>query len=325
MKFLIIGFGSIGRRHFRNLLSLGERDILFYRTQKSTLPEDELSGYTIETDLETALAHQPDVVIVANPTAFHLEVAIQAARQGCHILLEKPISHSRERIQEFVETVDKMGSKVLVGFQFRYHPNLKKIKNLLDQDFIGRPLSFSSHWGEYLPDWHPWEDYRQSYSARKDLGGGVVLTLCHGFDYLRWLFGEGEVRWSLLGYYSDLDIDAEDTAEIALEFGDRIIGSMHLNFTQIPAKHTLEIVGTEGSIQWDYFRNSVHVYKNSGSGELESLVFSTPENFDRNDLFLDEIKHFLDMIINQAEPICSLEDGIAALELALQAGERGLL
>ena len=177
MKFLIVGFGSIGRRHFENLLSLGERDILFLRTYKSTLEDEDLSDFQVETDLESALAHKPDAVIIANPSAFHLDAAIPAARQGCHILLEKPISHSIDRVYDFSQIVQETGSRVLMGFQFRYHPNLKKIKELLDDEKIGRILSFRSHWGEYLPNWHPWEDFRLSYAARKDLGGGVLLTL----------------------------------------------------------------------------------------------------------------------------------------------------
>jgi len=216
MKFLIVGFGSIGRRHFHNLLSLGEKDIYFYRTHQSTLEDIELADYQVETDLKSALAQEPDAIIIANPSAYHLDVAIPAAQQGCHILLEKPISHSMSRVEEFSKVVQESGSRVLVGFQFRYHPNLLKIKELLENKKIGRVLSFRSHYGEYLPSWHPWEDYRESYAARKDLGGGVLLTLCHNFDYLRWLLGETRVHSSLLGYNSGLGIEVEDTAELSL-------------------------------------------------------------------------------------------------------------
>src|SRR5512134_101488 len=129
MKFLIAGLGSIGRRHFRNLISLGERDILLLRTRKATLPDDELAGYPVETELQQALQkHKPDAVIVANPTSMHLDVAIPAAEAGCHLLLEKPVSHSLERLDVLKEAVEKTGSKILVGFQFRYHPTLNKAR-----------------------------------------------------------------------------------------------------------------------------------------------------------------------------------------------------
>jgi len=323
MKFLIIGYGSIGRRHFRNLLSMGEQDILFYRTHQSTLDDNELADFIVETDLKAALDHKPDAVIIANPSAYHLDAAIPAAREGCHILLEKPISHSMQRVEDFSQLVQKNGVKVLVGFQFRFHPNLLKIKEILEDNKIGRVLSYRSHWGEYLPAWHPWENYRHSYAARKELGGGVLLTLCHNYDYLRWLFGEAQIHSTLLGYNSDLGIEVEDTAEIGLISDDDIIGSLHLNFTQMPVKNILDIVGTKGSIHWDYYRNQVDLYTFNNEGEVKTISYFVPDDFDRNDLFIQEMEHFIDVINGQAEPRCSLDDGIKALELSVQAKVKG--
>ena len=141
MRFLIAGFGSIGRRHFRNLRALGERDLLFYRTGLSQLSNEELVGVPVETDLEAALAHKPDAVIVANPTALHLDVAIPAAQAGCHLLLEKPLSHNLERVIELEKAVKTRGSRVLMGFQYRFHPGLQKASELIAQGELGRPLS----------------------------------------------------------------------------------------------------------------------------------------------------------------------------------------
>src|SRR5215204_3128628 len=105
MKFLIAGLGSIGRRHFRNLIALGEKDIVLLRTRKATLPDDELAGFPAETDIHVALAkHKPDAVIIANPSALHLDIAIPAADAGCHILLEKPISNTLDRVKELQNT-----------------------------------------------------------------------------------------------------------------------------------------------------------------------------------------------------------------------------
>jgi predicted dehydrogenase len=161
MKFLIAGLGSIGRRHLRNLLALGERDILLYRTHRSTLPDDEFAGLPVETDLSTALASGVGAVIISNPTALHLEVAIPAAQAGCHLLIEKPISHSLDGIQQLQLAAKASGTRTLVGFQFRFHPGLQRIAQLLQEGAIGKPVSARAFWGEYLPGWHPWEDYRQ--------------------------------------------------------------------------------------------------------------------------------------------------------------------
>lgn len=323
MKILLVGFGSIGRRHFQNLVTLGEKDILFYRTNNSTLDDTALADYQVETDLDSALKQDPDAVIIANPSAYHLDAAIPAARQGCHILLEKPISHSMQRVEEFSRIVQESGSRVLVGFQFRFHPNLILIKELLEEQKIGRVLSFRSHWGEYLPGWHPWEDYRDSYAARKNLGGGVLLTLCHNFDYIRWLFGETQVHAALLGYNSGLGIDVEDTADISLVCDHEIQGSLHLNFTQKPGKHILEIIGSKGSIFWDYYLNQVDLYTDDVTSGSITETFTTPDGFDRNDLFIQEMRHFIDVIHENVDPICSLADGIKALELSVQAKVRG--
>ncbi len=142
MKFLIAGLGSIGRRHMRNLIALGEKDIVLVRTRKATLPEEELSSFPQETDLQAALKkHKPYAIIVANPTALHLDVAIPAAEAGCTILLEKPISHSTERLDQLEAAVKKSGSKVLVGFQFRFHPGLLRAKQLIADGEIGRLIS----------------------------------------------------------------------------------------------------------------------------------------------------------------------------------------
>lgn len=325
MRFLIAGFGSIGRRHFRNLLALGERDILFYRTGRSTLPSDELAGFVVETDLQAALAHRPDAVIIANPTAMHLDVAIPAAQAGCHIFLEKPISHSLERIDQLQAAVQQGGGQVFTGFQFRFHPGLLQVRQWLDEGKIGYPISVRAHWGEYLPGWHPWEDYRLGYSARADLGGGVLLTLCHPLDYLRWLFGEVSQLWAFTARLSHLELDVEDTAEIGLRFANHVLGSVHLDYIQRPPTHHLEIIGSQGTIRWDNAAVPSGSAVLSGSARLYHPIqetwetFTPPNNFERNHIFLAMMQHFVAVVNRQAQPLCTLQDGIRALELALAA------
>jgi predicted dehydrogenase len=222
LKFLIAGFGSIGRRHLRNLLALGEEDILLYRTHQSTLPDqDEAARFPVVTSLDAAFSQRPDAVIISNPTALHLDVAIPAAEMGCAILMEKPVSHSMQRLDELCTAVRRGGAPVLVGFQFRYHPTLQTAARLVRDGAIGAPLSARAHWGEYLPGWHPWEDYRQGYAARPDLGGGVILTLCHPFDYLRWMLGEVEALFAFTANSGGLELPVEDAAEVSLELCQR--------------------------------------------------------------------------------------------------------
>ena len=314
MKFLIAGFGSIGRRHLRNLLALGEEDIVLFRSHRSTLEDDEIARFPVETDLQKALAHKPDGVIISNPTALHLDVAIPAAQAGCHILMEKPISHTLDEIPALEKALQQGGAKMLVGFQFRFHPGLRQAKQLLDEGAIGDLVSVRSHWGEYLPDWHPWEDYRQSYAGRKDLGGGVVRTLCHPLDYLRWLVGEVESLWAFSGNLGRLDINVEDVSEIGLQFDRGVLGSVHLDFCQRPPRHTLEMIGNQGTITWDNASGGVRLYR---AEKVAWEDFPAPEGFDRNDLFLAETRNFINMIAGTEEPVCSFEDGKRAMEIVL--------
>jgi predicted dehydrogenase len=329
MRFLIAGLGSIGRRHFRNLVALGEKDIVLLRSHRATLPDDELIGYPVETEIQAALErHKPQAVIVANPTALHLNVAIPAAEAGCAVLLEKPIAEDLSRVDELRRAAEKNGQRILVGFQFRYHPTLNKARELIEAGALGNVLTVHAHWGEYLPQWHPWEDYRQSYAAREDLGGGVIRTLTHPLDYLRFLLGEVESLQALSGHVSPLELaGVEDVAEIGLRFSSGAIGGVHLNYFQRPPVHRLEIVGTNGTLRWDNADGILHYYKISApfgsySDDAPAPIietFAPPEGFERNHLFVAQMRHFLDVAAAKSEPICTLADGIRALELALQA------
>jgi predicted dehydrogenase len=322
MKFLIAGLGSIGRRHLRNLISLGEKDIILLRTRKATLPDDDLAGYPVETDLDAALKkYKPEAVIVANPTALHLDIAIPAAQAGCSILLEKPISHNLERVDELEKALENGGGRLLVGFQFRFHPGLIRAKQLIADGEIGRIISAHVHFGEYLPAWHPWEDYRLGYAARADLGGGVVRTQSHALDYLPWLVGKVESVWGFTAHLSDLEVDVDDTAKIGLRFENKALGSLHLDYNQQPPSHHFEIIGTQGSLQWDLSDGAVRIYRApSSSGkkaedEGKWQNYPLPSGWERNVMFMDEMRHFVVVARGEAQPACSLEDGVRVMKL----------
>jgi predicted dehydrogenase len=288
-----------------------EAEIVAYRARG-----DQIEGLCIRacTDLDNALSKKPVAAFVCNPTSLHVPVAIAAARAGCHLFIEKPISHTREGIDELRALVCGRKLKTLIGFQFRFHPGLIAIKKLIDNRTIGQVTHVNVHWGEYLPNWHPWEDYRESYSACSDLGGGAVLTLCHPFDYLRWLMGEIGAVFALTGRQSGLEIDVEDSADILLEFESGAIGTVHLDYVQQPASHTLKIIGSAGTILWDNETGSAQCFR-AGTQEWEKI--DPPLGFERNALFISEVRHFLDCVAGRAEPLVSLDDGLRALEIAL--------
>ncbi len=328
MKFLIAGLGSIGRRHLNMLRELGQDDIVFYRTHQSTLDDEELAGIPVYTNLRDALALKPDAIIVANPTSLHMDIATPAAEVGCHVLLEKPISDDLSRVDELRQVAKKSGSRILVGFQFRYHPTLNKARELIQEGALGQVLSAHSHWGEYLPNWHPWEDYSQGYAARANLGGGVIGTLTHPVDYMRYILGEVDEMVSLQGHVSPLALSGvEDVGEMALKFKSGAIGAVHVNYFQRPPDHRLEIVGTKGTLCWNNADGILHHYDmpdefgtwSANPSDPVHTEYPLPDGFERNYLFVEQMAHFLEVVKGNAEPRCSLEDGVRAVELVLAA------
>lgn len=315
---LVVGLGSVGGRHVRNLRRLipGVR-VVAYREERQRPADDLIGSWLVEyTDLKQALAQQPVAAIVCNPTSLHLAVALPAARAGCHLFIEKPLSHSLEGLDELSRIIREQPLVAMVGFQFRFHPGLRTVKQLLDEGAVGRVVHALAHWGEYLPGWHPWEDYRRSYSARADLGGGAILTLCHPLDYLHWLLGTVRAVTATTGRISGLELDVEDTADVTLQFVSGAMGTVHLDYVQRPPSHWLQITGTTGTIRWDNADGTVHCYR-ADRGEWERIP--APAEFERNTMFLDEMRHFLDCTAGRAEPLVTLDDGIRALEVALAA------
>ena len=308
----VVGLGSIGRRHLQNLYALGQRRLIAVTRGTSPLPADELPPHQTEETLAAALKHDPIAVLVCNPTALHLSTALEAAAAGCHLFLEKPVSHQLGGVEQLVEIAAEKNLLVQVGFQFRFHPVLGAIKELLAKERLGRLVSVHVHWGEYLPAWHPWEDYRKGYSARSDLGGGVVLTLCHPFDYLRWMLGEIEGVYALTGHRSGLELDTEDTASVLLRFASGLAGTVYLDYVERPRQHTLTLIGDRGKVQWDNDTATALWYD---AEEQSAHKIEPPVGFDRNDLFVGEIAHFMDSLSSGSQPSCRLEDGLRSLQI----------
>ena len=169
--------------------------------------------------------------------------------------------------------------------------------------------------GEYLPNWHPWEDYRKSYSAKKEMGGGVILTLIHELDYLFWLFGKVERVYAIGGKLTTLGIDVEDTALISLLTRTGISIQLRMDYWRKPSVRTMSIIGEKGEINWDYYKGEILLSDRKGNIEL----FKTSKTWDRNCLFLKTMKDFLNAINNKSQPRTTLKDGIDVLKIAIAA------
>jgi len=312
---LVVGLGSIGMRHLENLRRLGCRRIGVFRSRRAPLHRPlDLTGVAIHYDFDEALERGYDAVVICNPTALHTEFATRAAAASCHLYVEKPVSNTLANTDELVRTVQRNGLVAAVGCQFRFHPNLTAIKGWLDEDVIGRALSVHVDTGEYLPGWHSWEDYRKGYAAREDLGGGVVLTLIHEIDYLYWLLGGLKPVNAFGGTSGALDLAVEDhlTAMLVSEVDAPV--TLHIDYLQRPPCRRMKIVGSRGTIEWDYYLETASAVVD-GKLKEESGV---PEGWERNDLFLAIMSDFLDAVRVGRTPRVPLQDGIETLRIALE-------
>ena len=313
-RFLVLGFGSIGKRHLRNLLKLGVQDVAVFDVRDDRRKEaSERFSVPAFADLNLALSSNVKVALICTPTSLHLSNALAAARAGSHLFIEKPLSNSLLGVDELLEEAQQRKLVTLVGCNFRFHVALQRVKGLLEQEVIGKVISARAQFGQYLPDWHPWEDYRGSYSAQSALGGGVILDRIHEFDYLRWLLGEFQEVYSIAEHLSHLDIDTEDVAEIILRFVNGVIGSLHLDYVRRTYDSSLEIVGEQGIIQWSYQKQNVRWYTTDNS-MWESKDWP---DYDGNEMYLAEMRHFLKVLVGEEASTQDILSAKRVLEVAL--------
>lgn len=332
MKILVVGLGSIGQRHVRNLraVSNGDVEILAYRCRSHNLVLNHdmtlLQGATVEKTynvqstetLDDALAKRPDAVFITNPTSLHIPVALAAAEAGCNLFIEKPLSNSLDGLARLLALIERKNLVTLVGYQLRFHPCLRLVKELLDRQVIGSLLTVRFEVGEYLPGWHPYENYRETYAARRELGGGAILSQIHELDLLYWWFGMPRRVFALGGHWSDLEVDVEDTASMLLECqyaGRPLPVYVQQDFLQKPPSRTYQIIGDKGKILVDLQAAEVHLM-HSESIRPEIYRF---QNYQRNELFVDELKHFVACLRGKERPIVSVLDGAQSLYIALAA------
>ena len=312
-KILIVGYGSIGKRHLENFLQFKNTEVTVY-TKRDDLQSLKKKGINISNSLTKCLKENPDVGVIANETSLHIPIAIKLATKGLDLFLEKPLSNSLKDIERLHTIVKKKKLITQMGCNLRFHPCIRKIKSLIDEQRIGRIISAQVQSCSYLPDYHPWEDYRKGYAARKDLGGGVILTQIHEIDYLYWFFQEVENVISISGKLSDLDITAEDYVSSLLKFKNKILGELHIDYFQRPNFRSCKLRGTKGEIYWDSNNNCVDIYNmNKKKWETKLEV----KNYEMKFSYIEQLKHFLECIKHRKETINDLEQGVTTLKIAL--------
>jgi predicted dehydrogenase len=334
MKILLVGLGSIGQRHARNLRCLLGRDadLMAFRTRRlphvitpsldvdtSRNVEEDL-GVQAYTDLHAALKENPEAAFICTPNSMHMEPAFACLRAGCDLFIEKPLSNSMDRVPELISEVAARGRIGMVGYQLRFHPCVKATAAALRERTVGAPLAVRATMGEYMPNYHRYEDYRSTYVAHADTGGGVILAQIHDLDYLYSLFGLPERIDAIGGHWSTLDIDVEDVASMMMMFtveGRPLPVHLQQDFLQDPPVRGCEIVAERGKITLDFVTCSL-VVQNRLTGETTTRSFP---RFERNQLFLDELEHFLDCVKTRRRPLVDIAEGAQSLRMAMAAKE----
>jgi len=313
LKALVVGYGSIGKRHIENLSHYPNIEILvctnrrmdqFLRKKKCR----------IFNNITSSLKEEPDVAFVTNVSNLHVSTATKLARKNIDMFIEKPLSNSSKGVKTLLKIVKKRKLITLMGFPLRFHPCLIKIKEIISKKELGKIIFVSAENGSYLPDWHPNENYIESYAAREDLGGGAVLTCIHELDYLFWFLGNVSDIFSVTGKYSTLDIQTDDLSSILLKFKNKTIGEVHLDFFQRPAFRNCKIVGTNGTIYWNFDENIVRFYDLKKKRWINKLKLN---KFDINDMYISELDHFLRCVKKREKTLNDIEQGTKVLEIAL--------
>lgn len=322
-RVLIVGLGSIGKRHARIARRLlPQARLTALRHGASSAADDQANSAVDDcvTTLEDALAMAPQLAVIASPAPFHLPVAMALARAGVPLLIEKPIAVTAHMVPELMALCAEAGTPLLVGYNLRFLPSLQAFRSFVQAGRIGRILSVRAEVGQYLPSWRPSADYRNAVSARSELGGGVLLELSHEIDYLRWILGDVEWVSATLRRQSALAIDVEDSAHLVLGFVSRdgavpVVGSLNMDFVRHDAVRTCTVIGDAGSLRWTASTGRVECF---GAGarawEVLSELPSEPD-----DSYVAEWRDLLDCIATGREPVVGGADGLAALSVIAAA------
>lgn len=308
MKVLVVGCGSIGKRHIRNLLAMNVCDVTACDVdeRKRMDTQNEFSIKTCRSMEEALKSAHYEAALISTPPRCHVEQARQALEKGMHCFIEKPLSHDLEGIDELIRLSSAQKKIVMIGYSMRFSPFLARVKDLIDTGTIGKVFCLRASVGYYLPYWRPHEDYRQGYGARRELGGGIILDASHEIDYTRYLLGELSDVFAVCRKLSSLEIDTEDFAEITLRSEKGAYAQVHLDYLQSNYRRSCEVIGEKGMLIWDINERTLRQYSledKSYQCRYEGL------NANVNDLYVNEIRHFLACIEGKASPPVGLEDG----------------
>ena len=315
-RVLIVGHGSIGKRHLRIVRSSLPNAQIMLLLRKNNLKKPEIAN-VISTSLTDAIAFEPEIAIIANPAPFHFEITHKLIKIGCNVLIEKPISTDLNEAKTLVEELEYSDAICQVGYNLHFLPSLKKFRDLAVRGYVGKTMSVRCEVGQYLPDWRPEIDYRNSVSSQKCLGGGVLFELSHEINYLHWIFGEVEKVSGWLTKTSDLDIDVEDTAHLIIGFkSSETVGSLtatvNMDFVRRDKTRSCTLIGEKGSLFWNGIDGKISIRDNKSANW--STLYNLPHTPDES--YQEQWKYFLNCVKHKKNnPAVSVNDGLQTLKI----------
>jgi predicted dehydrogenase len=309
-KIAIIGLGSIGKKHLKILKKIRPGIEVFLVTSRNNKIFEEKR--LIEKkffSLDKALKMNLDAGIICSPAPFHLNQASKFIKKKVPVLIEKPLSNSLDGIKNFKKLANNSSTKILIGYILRFSKSLNFFYNMIKSGEIGHTISVQIKCLSYLPDWRPNQDYLNSVSAKKKLGGGVLLELSHELDYANWLFGPFlNINAKILNT-GTFNIDVEDDVKLKLMTKNKYPVSIHLSFSSKKNIRQCTIKSSRGILIWDGIKNSVTW--NSNCGTVNNWIFKN----ENQKMFKSQIEHFLSCIENNENPKVTVNNAIDALKL----------
>ncbi|RKE72314.1 Gfo/Idh/MocA family protein [Pseudorhodoplanes sinuspersici] len=309
---LIVGSGSVGKRHARNLASLGCRiSCVDPRAERREELAAETPVVGSHPTIEAALAAGGlDGVVIGSPTAFHPAQTIAALDAGLPVLLEKPVAKTAAEARTIYDAQKRTGVPVLLGYTWRWWPPLLQVRSRLNEGTIGKLRHVQFHMSAHLADWHPWEPYQEFFMASAAQGGGALLDESHWIDLMTWFFGTPAELSGRVEKISDLDIETDDNVDALAMYPDGLRVSLHLDLYGRPHEKYIRFIGEGGSLFWSADPNRITIGKQSGQ-VWEEETFTC----ERNDMFVAVAREFLDVVAGRSKPSCTLADGIKVMDL----------
>jgi len=309
-RIVIVGLGSIGRRHLRLIKEMRpDIQVILVRSGKGKKwPEEELANFVVKS-LSEAISIGVDAAIISTPAVFHAEQSIKFIENEIPTLIEKPLSHTLGFAKKLNKAWLEKKNLVLLGYTLRHNSAASFFHRKIQGSEIGDILSVTIRYESYLPKWRPDQDYRETVSARKDLGGGVLLELSHEIDYANWFFGPFKSVSSMLSNSKTLDIDVEDMADIIFETYDNRPVNIHLDFCSQISSRFCSVKTNKGELTWNLLKNNITWIDSEGVSKIWEF------DDERDEMYRNQLNHFFDCIESGCESKVTIDDGLTVAKL----------